>query len=68
MKSKDENNKLNSIQIANELDNILAKGGEIDRKIILEAEDINYNSSQNEIESYDEFGFLDKHEDEEEKK
>ena len=66
--NKNKNDKeINSKKIENELDTLLSKGGEISRKNILQAEDINYKKSPKEIESYDEFGFLDKYKDDKEK-
>ena len=50
------------------LDDIIKKGTEINKENILEAEDIKYKTIPQKKESYDEFGFLDKFKEEEEKK
>lgn len=55
------NQRLRSIQIKKNLDNIIEKGTEVNRQNILDAEMINYKRTQNEILSYDSFGFLDKY-------
>ena len=65
-KIKDKNY---SINISHKLDDIINRGIEINRENILEAEDIKYKSIiKGENNSYDEFGFLDKYKDEENKK
>ena len=55
------NKRLYSFQIQNNLDNILSKGAEINKKNILDAESIQYKKVPNELFAYDEFGFLDKY-------
>ena len=60
------NDKIYSTKI--KLDNIIEKGIEINRENILEAEEIKYKRIPQEKEQYDEFGFLDKYKDEEDKK
>ena len=63
------NDKNYSINISHKLDDIINRGIEINRENILEAEDIKYKSIiKGENNSYDEFGFLDKYKDEENKK
>lgn len=57
------NKRLYSVQIEKNLDNIVSKGMEINRKNILDAESINYKRVPNELFAYDEFGFLDKYKD-----
>ena len=57
------NQKLYSIQIKKNLDNIIEKGSDINKKNIIEAEMINYKRAPTEILSYDSFGFLDKYKD-----
>ena len=57
------NKRLYSFQIQNNLDNILSKGAEINKKNILDAESIEYRKVPKELFSYDEFGFLDKYND-----
>jgi hypothetical protein len=58
-----ENNNEYVKKISDKLDNIITKGFEINRNNILEAEDIKYNKSTINSETYDEFGFLDKYKD-----
>ena len=53
--------RLLSFQVEKNLDNIISKGIEINRKNIFDAESINYKRVPNELLSYDEFGFLDKY-------
>jgi hypothetical protein len=53
--------RLYSFQVEQNLDNIISKGIEINRKNILDAESIQYKKVPNELFSYDEFGFLDKY-------
>ena len=55
--------KVYSMQVSLKLDNIIARGLEINRSNILEAVDIKYKKNKSESESYDEFGFLDKYKD-----
>jgi len=57
------NQKLHSIQVKKNLDNLIEKGSEINKKNIIEAEMINYKRAPTEILSYDSFGFLDKYKD-----
>lgn len=57
------NQKLYSIQIKKNLDNIIEKGSDINKKNIIEAEMINYKRAPTEVLSYDSFGFLDKYKD-----
>ena len=57
------NQKLYSVQIKKNLDNIIEKGSDINKKNIIEAEMINYKRAPTEILSYDSFGFLDKYKD-----
>ena len=58
-----ENQKLYSLQIKKNLDNIIEKGSDINKKNIIEAEMINYKRAPTEVLSYDSFGFLDKYKD-----
>ena len=55
------NKRLYSVQEERNLDNIVSKGIEINRKNIFDAESINYKRIPNELLGYDEFGFLDKY-------
>jgi len=57
------NQKLYSNQIRKNLDNLVEKGSDINKKNIIEAEMINYRRAPTEILSYDSFGFLDKYKD-----
>ena len=57
------NQKLYSLQIKKNLDNLIERGSDINKKNIIEAEMINYKRTQTEILSYDSFGFLDKYKD-----
>ena len=57
------NQKLHSIKVKKNLDNLIEKGSEINKKNIIEAEMINYKRAPTEILSYDSFGFLDKYKD-----
>lgn len=57
------NKRAYTIQIEKNLDNIISKGVEINRKNILDAESIKYKKFPNELFAYDEFGFLDKYKD-----
>jgi len=57
------NQKLYSSQIRKNLDNLVEKGSDINKKNIIEAEMINYRRAPTEILSYDSFGFLDKYKD-----
>ena len=57
------NQKLYSFQIKKNLDNIIEKGSDINKKNIIEAEMINYKRAPTEVLSYDSFGFLDKYKD-----
>ena len=57
------NQKLYSVQIKKNLDNIIEKGSDINKKNIIEAEMINYKRAPTEVLSYDSFGFLDKYKD-----
>ena len=57
------NQKLYSLQIKKNLDNLIERGSDINKKNIIEAEMINYKRTQSEILSYDSFGFLDKYKD-----
>ena len=57
------NQKLHPIQVKKNLDNLIEKGSEINKKNIIEAEMINYKRAPTEILSYDSFGFLDKYKD-----
>ena len=60
---QNRNKRFYSIQVKNNLDTIIANGAEINRKHILDAEEINYKRNPTEIFSYDAFGFLDKYKD-----
>ena len=60
------NQRINSVQIENSIDNILKNGLEINKKIISEAETINYRNVPKELIAYDSFGFLDKYKDKKE--
>ena len=60
---QNRNKRFYSIQVKNNLDTIIAKGAEINRKHILDAEEIDYKRTPTEILSYDAFGFLDKYKD-----
>ena len=60
---QNRNKRFYSIQVKNNLDTIIAKGAEINRKHILDAEEIDYKRTPTEIFSYDAFGFLDKYKD-----
>ena len=53
-----------SIQIQKNLDEIIAKGGEINRNNIFDAEKIEYIKIPTKSLFYDSFGFLDKYKDE----
>lgn len=61
-----ENNKMRSRtvimtnQIKNQLDDLVKKGGEINREKILLAEKIEYKNTPTERVTYDSFGFVDK--------
>ena len=55
------NKRLYSVQIQSNLDNLLSRGVEINKKNILDAESIEYRKVPKELLSYDEFGFLDKY-------
>ena len=57
------NQKLYSSLIRKNLDNLVEKGSDINKKNIIEAEMINYRRAPTEILSYDSFGFLDKYKD-----
>ena len=57
------NQKLYSSQIRKNLDNLVEKGSDINKKNIIEAEMINYRRAPTEILSYDSFGLLDKYKD-----
>jgi len=57
------NKRLYSFQMQRTLDDLISKGGEINKKNILDAETIDYKKVPNELFSYDEFGFLDKYND-----
>jgi hypothetical protein len=57
------NKRLYSFQMKRTLDDLISKGGEINKKNILDAETIDYKKVPNELFSYDEFGFLDKYND-----
>jgi hypothetical protein len=57
------NQKLYSLQIKKNLDNLIERGSDINKKNIIEAEMINYKRTQTKILSYDSFGFLDKYKD-----
>ena len=57
------NQKFYSSQIRKNLDNLVEKGSDINKKNIIEAEMINYRRAPTEILSYDSFGFLDKYKD-----
>ena len=52
-----------SIQIQKNLDEIIAKGGEISRNVIFDAEKIEYKKIPSQSLFYDSFGFLDKYKD-----
>ena len=65
---KKNNVKENYKNISTKLDNLIERGGDINRENILEAEDIKYSRLPKNNESYDEFGFIDKYKDESEKK
>jgi len=58
---KSRNQRINSVQIEKNIDNILKNGSEINRQVIFEAETINYRKFPKELISYDSFGFLDKY-------
>ena len=58
------NQRMYSLQIQKTLDNIVQKGMGINKKNILDAEEIKYRNRPTEILSYDSFGFLDKYKDE----
>ena len=60
------NQRINSVQIEKNIDNILKNGSEINRQVIFEAETINYNKFPKELITYDSFGFLDKYKDKKE--
>lgn len=47
-------------QLKNQLDDLLQKGGEINREKILLAEEIEYRNTPTERVTYDSFGFVDK--------
>ena len=53
-----------TIQIQKNLDEIIAKGGEISRNNIFDAEKIEYKKIPTQSLFYDSFGFLDKYKDE----
>ena len=55
---QNRNKRFYSIQVKNNLDTIIANGAEINRKHILDAEEINYKRTPTEIFSYDAFGFF----------
>ena len=57
------NQRINSVQIEKNIDNIIANGAEISKQTIFEAETINYKKVPKEIIGYDSFGFLDKYKD-----
>ena len=50
----------NTVYIERKLDDIIKRGGEINRDNILLAEEISYKNSPSEIFNYDSFGFVDK--------
>jgi hypothetical protein len=60
------NQRINSVQIENSIDNIIKNGLEINKQIIFEAETINYRNVPKELIPYDSFGFLDKYKDKKE--
>ena len=53
------NQRIYSLQVQKTLDNIIDKGMIINRKNILDAEEIKYRNRPSEILTYDAFGFLD---------
>lgn len=57
------NRRAQTIQIKKNLDEIVAKGGEINRQTIIDAENISYKKVPTQSLYYDSFGFLDKYKD-----
>lgn len=49
-----------TVHVERKLDEIIQRGGEINRDNILLAEEISYKNSPSEILNYDSFGFVDK--------
>ena len=65
---EERNKRIYSVQIKRNLDDIISKGVELNKKNILDAETIEYKKVPTEIFTYDEFGFLDKYNEANEKK
>jgi hypothetical protein len=57
------NQRFKSFQVKRTLDDLIERGVELNKKNILDAETIDYKKVENELFSYDEFGFLDKYND-----
>jgi hypothetical protein len=62
------NKRFYSIQVKNNIDKIIENGMEINRKNILDAEEIEYKRVPTEVFSYDAYGFLDKYKEPDETK